>query len=76
MTKITEKSWVTLGSAIIVFGGGGAWITRQEIQTSANAAQVQRVKDFATATHESLISIDKRLFAIEQILMRLEHRKE
>lgn len=76
MTPLSENSAIRLGFAVLVIGGGAAWMTRQEMQTSANAAQIEHVKDFAKVTQDSLIIIDRRLFAIEQILQRIEKRRK
>lgn len=75
MAKIEEKSWISLSLAIAVIGGGAAWMTRQELQTSANAAKIDDVQHVVKETKDSLISIDKRLSVIEQILKRIDGKE-
>lgn len=41
MSKITENTYVSVGLAIAVIGGGAAWMTKQDFQTTANAAKIE-----------------------------------
>lgn len=73
-SRIHEKSWVSISFAIAVIGGGAAWMTRQELTTSANAAQIQEVVHQYGDIEKKLSEMDKRLIVIETLLRRLSRR--
>lgn len=75
MSKIAENTWISLSLALGLIGGGAAWMTRQELISSANADAIEKVEAFTQSISRILINIDKRLYSIEEMLKQNNRRK-
>ena len=74
MGKIDKNTLIPIGLAIAVIGGGGMWISRQELLTDANATQIVEVKSINRTISETLGKILERLSHIEGELERVPKR--
>lgn len=77
LKQINDSTVVPLGLAILVFGGGAAWMTTVDSRLSAQATtltnqQAQNVEVFRDVKND-LKEITQRLYAIEKKIDRLKN---
>jgi len=75
--QINESTVIPIGLAILVFGGGAAWMTTVDSRLSAQATtlttqQAQNVEVFRDVKSD-LKEINQRLYAIEKKIDRLRN---
>jgi hypothetical protein len=77
LKAISENTFVPLGLAVMVIGGGAGWVTKIEVAVSAQAAKIeeqQQEDDFrARKLFDLLRQIDQRLSMIEGELKRIRN---
>ncbi len=75
MTKLDEKVFVPIGLAVLVIGGSAAWVTRVQIEQSAQAAAIKAIKDDSKddvqAIRKSLEVIASELAGVKGELKRI-----
>ena len=64
MTKITEKTYVSLGLVIVIIGGIG-WLTSIYWKTESNASELIKYSEKYEKLEIVLQSMDRRLSRIE-----------
>lgn len=59
--RLTERTWIPIGLAVVVIGGGAAWMTRQEFLTTKNAENLSSVEHRLDKVCEKLGKIEDEL---------------
>jgi hypothetical protein len=79
VAKITDKTLIPIGLAVIVIGGAAAWVTQISLVQSAHGTILNELKsttdDRLNRLFEILTSIDRRLLTIE-VSLKIKPRKE
>ena len=70
MTKLTQKTLVPLGFAIVLIGTGAGWVTKINYEVMANAGKIVEAKVVQREVLKALRSIDKKLAVIEYQIRR------
>lgn len=79
MGKIDERTAVPIGLAVVAIGGGAAWMTRMDIQQTAQASQLVELRGKAdtlnTTLFDAISRIDMTLARINTHLEYLRKRR-
>lgn len=68
MKSLTENTFIPIGLALTVIGGGSAWLTRMSVATAANAEALTRIETKQEKYTEHLAEIREELAAIRERL--------
>lgn len=61
MGKITDKTLIPVGLAVVVIGGAAGWCTKVTFELSALAANQQEKKAFEQKVDDRLLAIEKEV---------------
>lgn len=77
MKKLDEKVVVPIGLAIVVVGGGAAWMTRMEVAQASQAHRLSELSAKADIMEGSLVSELRRIDSkLAEIATHLEYLKK
>lgn len=62
--KLDANTKISIGIAVIVIGGGAAWMTSIAFQTNANAKSLDVIEQRQLKYNESIQNIEKDLLVI------------
>lgn len=75
MSKITSNTLMPIGLAVVVIGGGAAWMTKINIAVDAHASKIREATESEQSRYRELTDllrgIDHRLSLIEGELKRI-----
>lgn len=72
MKSLTENTFIPIGLALTVIGGGSAWLTKISVSTSANAETLTRIESKQDQYTEHLSQIRQDLAVIRNRLENME----
>ena len=76
MQFFTQNTFIPIGLALTVIGGGSAWLTKISLATAANAAALTRIEAKQDRYTEHLAQIRQDLAVIRQRVETMEVRNE
>jgi hypothetical protein len=66
MGRITEKTEIPIGMAILAIGGGAIWLTTMAVKATAVETKVERLDQRQEAINNDLIEIKTDLKAVKR----------
>jgi len=69
--KLTENTLIPVGLAVIVIGGGAAWITNIQMSTAATVVKITSMEEKSDKVMESLAEIQNSLAEVKGELKQL-----
>lgn len=79
MKKFDQNSVVPIGLAVVVIGGGAAWVTRMEYQQEAQASQISEVRlkadTLGDAIQQALRKLDMDMIEVKTHLEYLRKQR-
>jgi hypothetical protein len=76
LEKLTEKTWVPLGLAVVVISAVAGWVMRTELTASSTASRMSVVFEHYHKIDEKLDDVDRRLIRIETLLRQIKDARE
>jgi hypothetical protein len=73
--KAVKITYSVVAASLFFVAGFAAWMTTMEAKASANAQAIDKVEDSSKHIEEVLISIDRRLYVIEQLIKASSHKR-
>lgn len=74
MKVFTENTFIPIGLALTVIGGGSAWLTKISLATTANAEALTRIESKQDEYTEHLSEIRQDLAVIRERIENMEVR--
>lgn len=75
MVKISQNTVIPIGVAVVVIGGGAAWMTKINYAVDAHAAKIEEARHSETSRYREFLEIarliEHRLSVIEGELKRI-----
>lgn len=72
MKSLSENTLIPIGLAVVVIGGGSAWLTKISIATAANSDALSRIETKQESYTEHLAEIRQDLAVIRQRIETME----